>query len=226
MSRSRGLSLIELLVGMVIGLFIATAGATLLAAQWREHRSLTLEMRLMQELRSSAELITRDLRRAGHWGDAAAGLVEAGSAASAASAALTNPYAALSPAGAASDAATFGYSRDVVENHRLDGNEQFGLRLRRGVIELQLGAGNWQALTDAGTMTVSRFSITPTLQELPLLEHCARPCPAGASCTPRLQVRSLVVEIAAQASADPTLRRQLRSELRLRNDAVLGTCPA
>jgi type IV pilus assembly protein PilW len=218
---SRGLSLVEVLVGLVIGLFIAAAGATLLAAQWREHRSATVEMRLMQELRGTTELIVRDLRRAGHWGDAAAGLWAPG-----ASAPLYNPYAALAPAGAASNAAAFGYSRDTSENHLLDANEQFGLRLRNGVIELQLGAGNWQALTDAGTMVVDELRITPTLQELPLLEHCPRPCPTGAACAAAVQVRSFALQIGVHAAADAGVKRRLHSEVRVRNDALRGACPA
>ena len=217
----RGLSLVELLVGLVIGLFIAAAGATLLAAQWREHRSATTELRLMQELRGTTELIVRDLRRAGHWGDAAAGLWMPG-----ASAPQGNPYTALAPAGAASNAAAFGYSRDTTENHLLDGNEQFGLRLRRGVIELQLGTGNWQALTDAGTMVVDELRITPALQELSLLEHCPRPCPPGAACTAAVQVRSFALQIVAHSAGDAGVTRRLHSDVRVRNDALLGTCPA
>ena len=41
-------------------------------------------------------------------------------------------------------------------------NEQFGFRLRNGALEMQLGAGNWQALTDSGTVTVTAFSATPS----------------------------------------------------------------
>lgn len=217
----RGLSLVELMVGLAVGMIVVAAAITLLAAQSREHRSAGLEMRLMQELRGTTELITRDLRRAGHWGDAAAGLW-----AGAASAPLANPYAALAPIDAASSAASFSYSRDATENHLLDANEQYGLRLRRGVIELQLGAGNWQALTDPASMTVTEFDIQPAVQELPLLEHCPRPCPAGSTCSPRLQWRSLAIRITARASADAAVQRRLQTELRLRNPTVLGACPA
>jgi len=218
---ARGLSLVELLVGLAIGLLLSAAGVTLLAAQWREHRSQMAELRLMQELRGSVEMITRDLRRAGYSGDAAAGVWQSG-----ASAPVANPYAAFAPSAAASNGASYAYSRDASENQRLDANEQFGLRLRNGAIELQLGAANWQALTDAGTLTVTAFSVTPTLRERTLLEHCARPCPAGASCAPRLQQRSLVVQIDARSVDDPRIERRLRSELRQRNDGVVGACPA
>ena len=67
----RGLSLVELLVGLALGLLVVAGGAALLARQHlREHRALLLEARLMQDLRTAADLVARDLRRAGYWGDA------------------------------------------------------------------------------------------------------------------------------------------------------------
>ena len=211
-THQTGLSLVELMVGLALGLFIAAAGLAAFAQQWREHRQATAAMRLTQELRSAGDVIARDLRRAGHW------------AAPAASA--PNPYAALAPQAAASDAASFAYSRDAIENQLLDGNEQFGLRLRRGVIELLLGAGNWQALTDAGTLVVTEFVVQPTIDRVSLLEHCERPCPPGASCEASAEVRRLAIRITARAVDDPKLVRRVESFVRLRNDAVRGACPA
>jgi type IV pilus assembly protein PilW len=217
----RGLSLVELMIGLALGLFITAAGFSVLVGQWREHRSAITAMRLMQDLRSASDVITRDLRRAGHWADPTVAL-----SASVASGAVANPYAAFVPASAASDAARFAYSRDAVENHLLDGNEQFGLRLRNGAIELLLGAGNWQALTDAGTLQVTAFSLEPSTQVVSLLEHCARPCLAGASaCDARIELRSLIVRITARATDDASLVRQLTSQVRIRNDGVIGACP-
>lgn len=211
-AHQAGLSLVELMVGLALGLFIAAAGLAAVAEQWREHRQASAAMRLMQELRSAGDVITRDLRRAGHW------------AAPAASA--PNPYAALAPQAAASDAASFAYSRDATENQLLDGNEQFGLRLRRGVIELLLGAGNWQALTDAGTLVVTEFVVQPRIDSVSLLEHCERPCPPGASCEAQAEVRRLAIRITARAADDPTLVRRIDTFVRVRNDAVRGACPA
>lgn len=221
--RQRGLSLVELMVGAALGLFMAAAGGSLLASHLRENRGLLLEARLMQDLRTAADLITHDLRRAGHWGAAGAGVWTA-----AAGGVIANPYSALSPAAAASDAVAFSYSRDTIENHAVDSNERFGFRLRSGVVELQLGAGNWQALTDSGTMTVTAFSVTPTVEEIDLTAWCARPCPAGSAaiCPPRQQVRSLAVLIRARSATDAALVRSLSSQVRVRNDALVGGCPA
>ncbi|WP_341886685.1 prepilin-type N-terminal cleavage/methylation domain-containing protein [Variovorax sp. YR752] len=211
-TQQKGLSLVELMIGLALGLFISAAGLSPLAGQWREHRSATAAMRLMQELRSAADIIARDLRRAGHWAAPAAG--------------TANPYAAFAPQAAASDAAQFAYSRDSTENQLLDGNEQFGLRLRNGVLELLLGAGHWQALTDAGTLVVTEFSVTPELQSTPLAEHCTTPCPPGEACGPRIEQRSVTIRITARAAGDADLIRRLSSRVQLRNEHVAGACPA
>ena len=90
------------------------------------------------------------------------------------------------------------------ENGSLDGNERFGFRLRNGAIELQLGDGNWQALTDPATLTVTAFEVAPRTEEPSLERFCAGPCAAGSTtCPPRQQVRSFAVAIDAQAVADP-----------------------
>ncbi len=217
----RGLSLVELLVGVAIALFIAATGATLLAGNLRENRNLLLEARLMQDLRTATDVISRDLRRAGYWGAATDGVWTA-----AAPGVATNPYVALAPSAAASDAVSFRYSRDAVENNLVDSNEQFGFRLRNRVIEMLLGVGNWQALTDAGTLDITEFSVTPAVQQIDLHGYCTQPCPAGSlTCPPRQQVRSLAVVVTGRSTTDASVTRSLHSNVRLRNDAVSGACP-
>ena len=217
---SHGVSLVELLVGMAIGLLIVAAGTSFLAANLREQRSLALESRLMQDLRAAADTIARELRRSGYWGSAASGVWTPGTRA-----VLVNPYATLAADAAASDAIGFRFSRDAVENNTVDDNEEFGFRLRRGTLEMQLGRANWQALTDSDTLTVSRFSITPTLQQISLPSHCVTPCPSASStCPPRLQVRSVALAITGRSVVDPDVVRMLQGAVRLRNDALVGAC--
>jgi type IV pilus assembly protein PilW len=120
---------------------------------------------------------------------------------------------------------SFRYSRDATENHTVDINEQFGFRLRAGVIEIQLGAGNWQALTDAGTLTVTEFSVAPSVQDLNLARFCVTPCPPGSiACPPHQQIRSFALLIGGRLVADASVMRSVRSSVRLRNDVVTGAC--
>jgi type IV pilus assembly protein PilW len=215
-----GFSLVELLVGLSVGLVIAAGATAFLATTLREQRAVLLESRLMQDLRTAADVVARDLRRAGYWASAPDGAWLPG-----ARTAVANPYAAITPAGAASDAVGFAYSCDAAENDVLDGNEQFGFRLRSGAIQMQLGAGNWQALTDAGTLVVTAFDVMPEVQVVSLEAACPAACPASsAACPPRLLVRSLAVHIAGHALADPAVLREMRSSVRLRNDPVVGAC--
>ncbi len=217
-AHGRGFSLVELMVALTLGLLVVVAGLALVSAHVRENRVLVHESRLVQDLRSAADLVSRGARRAGYWADAAAGVAHG------ASAPRANPYAAIT---ATPGAIAYAFSRDAVENHVLDANEAHGFRLQRGAIEMRLGGGSWQALTDTGTLVVTAFDIVPTVQERPLHGLCTAPCAAGATdCPPRHQVRSLSVHITARSAADAGVQRSIASAVRLRNDAVIGACSA
>jgi prepilin peptidase dependent protein B len=217
---SRGFSIIELLVGAAVGLTIVAAGTTIVTHQVRDSRAFSIETRLTQDLRTAADIIARDLRRAGYWGAAASGVRGDEGAA-----VLANPYAAVAPDVAASDAVRLAFSRDASENDGVDSNERFGFRLRNGAIELQLGDGNWQALTDPATLSVTAFEVAPRVEETSLERFCAAPCaPGSPTCPPRQQVRSFVVAIAGRAVADPGVQRSVLAAARLRNDTVVGAC--
>ena len=218
--QQAGVSLVELLIGITIGLFIVGASLTALLMHLRESRSLIAQSRLMQDLRATTDLMARDLRRVGYWGAADHGVWQSeGSATST----VINPYTAMTTS---ASAVAFRYSRDAVENDLVDGNEQFGYRLRNGVLELQLGSSPWQAMTDITTMRVTRFDITPIDELRSLAGSCSAPCPTGdTSCPPQLHVRSLVLTLTAQGIGESTAMRSVRTRVRLRNDSVTGHCP-
>ncbi len=218
--QQAGVSLVELLIGITIGLFIVGASLTALQMQLRESRTLIAQNRLMQDLRAAADLMARDLRRVSYWGAADHGVWPPTGFAGAA----INPYTAMTTSGSA---VAFRYSRDTVENDLVDSNEQFGYRLRNGVLEMQLGTAPWQAMTDSTTMKVTRFEITPTEQLRSLAGSCTTPCPtADLNCPPQLHVRSLVLMLTAQGIGETTIERSVRTAVRLRNDSITGHCPA
>ena len=195
----RGLSMIELMVGATIALFITAAGSTLLVGQLRDSRALMLDVRLTQELRNASELIARDLRRAGYSGHAGTG---------------ANPYA-YTAAAAPADALSLRYSMDTSENDHVDVNEEFGFRRRNGAIEMQLG-GNWQSVTDTNVVTVTDFSVTPLIAETAIVS----PCPT------RLQSRSVAIVITAALAIDPRVTRSVRTTTHVRADMLAESCTA
>lgn len=219
--RQRGLSLVELLVGAAIGLVVVAAAGSVVAMQQGAARRVQLEARLTQDLRGAAELVGRDLRRAGHWDGAASG-VRRGDAPG-----LANPHAAIVPASGAGGGVALSFASGGGDPLAVDDAERFGFRLRGGAIELQLGDRNWQALTDTGTVFVTAFDVVPRVDEAELSTFCERPCGAGsATCPPRQQVRSYEIVVAGRSTTDPGVRRELRSTVRVRNDVVVGACEA
>ena len=216
-----GLTLVELLIGTALSLFIVSTGLALLTSHLHDHRSLVLEARLMQDLRAASDAITRDLRRAGHWGGATSALWRPDTPVRA------NPYQAIAQTDGRSDTLELSYSRDGSENHGLDDNERFGIRLRNQGIDILLGAGNWQALTDPATVIVTKLEIRHEVQEVQV--PCDLPCPPASPgavpCPPRLQVREVALTLAGRSPVDSRVQRTLQTSVRVRNDAVSGRCP-
>jgi prepilin peptidase dependent protein B len=218
----RGLSLIEMMVGVTVGLFIV-AGATLLVSnQLGDSRRLMLETQVQQDLRATADIIVRDLRRAGYWGESQAGVWYDGTPGLA-----VNPYRAMTPTqvNLAGSEVQFAYSRSVVENGVLDASDQAGFRLNNGGIEMLVGGGGWQALTDTNTLEITDFRITLNKNQIAMA--CAKVCAPGAvDCPPRQELREIALQLGGRARHDASVARTLRSTIRLRNDLVSGACPA
>jgi prepilin peptidase dependent protein B len=219
--NARGLSMIELLVGTAVGLLVAAAATSVVAAHQRDLRRALSEARLMQDLRAASELVARDLRRAGHWSAAASGVRIDGDAV----APIANPHASITPTLAAASAVTLSFSNGGGDGLSVDDSERFGFRLRSGAVELQLGAGNWQALNDPATLVVTAFQVEPHVDTVSLAAFCAASCAAGSTvCPPRQQVRSYTVALAGRSATDASLTRALHTGVRARADAVVGSC--
>ncbi len=223
---ARGLSIVELLVGIAVGLFVLAGATLLVSSQLSDNRQLMLETQVQQDLRATADLIARDLRRGGYWGNAGTAVWPATGAA-----APINPYNSSWVEVGAGGRSEWKYSYSnvgggVFENDFEDGVEKFGFALDSGsgTIEMQVGGAGWQALTDANVVRVTQFTMTPTLQTI--VVPCSRPCAGGGTaCWPQHVVRDISIVIAAEAVHDSRVKRSVRSDVRLRNDGVTGTCP-
>jgi type IV pilus assembly protein PilW len=209
---------VELMVGLALGLFIVATALLLLTEHLRESRSLLLQARLQQDLRTTLDLMSRHLSRAGQWGSPEAAIWQADAPP------LPNPYAAWAPN---ATSVLFHASRDALENQQIDSNESLGFRLQQGVLQMRLGSGGWQSLTDPLVMQITQLQIQPQVYEQTLADLCHRPCPvASNTCPPRQQVRSLHISMQASATRDMQVQRSLQTQVRLRNNAVVGSCPA
>jgi prepilin peptidase dependent protein B len=233
-NRQRGLSLVEMLVGVAVGLFLIAGATTLFVANLGSSRKMLVEARLNQDLRAAADLISRDLRRAGYWSNAIMGTL---SASAAAGPSASNPFVAASAVGSQVNYLFDRDSDDVVNN-----NDAFAFRLQTvngvGVIQMSLSAAsavaaNWQTLTDPLAVNVTAFTITPTVTTVSVGNACAKPCPAASGATyvcpanpPTITIRQFDITVTGSPPTDPALVRTLQTRTRLRNDQLAGVCPA
>jgi type II secretory pathway component PulJ len=212
-----GFTLVELMLGMAIGLAVVVLALGLLGVQLQDTRRQLTDLRLTHDLQTIAELISRDLARAGH-----------GMPAGAAATGSPDPVIALPPDGSS---VSFDYA---VAGGAEATTGRFGYRLRREVIEMAFGDGSWQALSDASSMRVTRLEFAPDSRRVDLQAFCSRRCDAASgagagSCPYQLQ-RRVRIRLRAQAvtgsSADSGAPREAEIDARVRNDAVVGGCPA
>ncbi len=238
----RGLSIVELMVGITISLFILAGATLVLTTQLDNNRRLLLEAQLQQDLRTAADMISRDVRRAGYWGRAYCN-VWPGSL-DLVNCPAGNPYTTMTPIEAPAPAGTAqlvydrstdpegggDFNRDDGGVDAAAGNprERVGFKWNEtaGTIQYLVGADNWQDLTDPAVMRVTRFNMSINTQVLPV------PC-AGADCQARgplcggpvtVRSRDLSFTIVARAVHDAGVQRSLRENVRLRNSVPVEQC--
>ncbi len=211
----RGLSLVEMMVGVAVGLIVVAGASLLMSTQLAENRRLLVETQIQQDMRAAMDIITRELRRIGAQREPVAltSLWVPGSGAAQKNVLAESPTAAVS--GVAVDNFGFIYEPTV------GAAGPFGFKLENGTIKTLMGPA-WQELTDKDVLNVTAFTITPrnsTLLRLPCPKLC--PAPFGPTdCWPQVQVREFEVAMTAQARSVPGVDRSIASNLRLRNDYV------
>jgi prepilin peptidase dependent protein B len=154
--------------------------------------------------------------------------------------ATPNPYVAVVD-NAGLQRIEYQYSRDVVEDGLIIGNENGGIqRTNAGVIQMKI-TNAWQDVTDPNTINVSALTIVPSEQAVDARDACAKACcsdadvaaatcavrniAAGAVC-PQVTVRRYQLTLTGAAATDATVRRTLTTSVRVRNDEQSGVCPA
>jgi type IV pilus assembly protein PilW len=246
----RGLTVVELMVGFAVGLFIVGGATKLFVDYLTNNRKLLIETRLNQDLRAAADLVVRDLRRSGYWRNASAQLWVPNST-NTGGTYTPNPYRTVSVTGtgtcpssdlgvtltASGSQITYGYATDA--NDALDSAEQHGFKVESGALKMQNGLSNWQAITDVNSLTVS-LNICQYDQEVALSGSC--PCltaTTGTICTssdfalggtrystrPRATISTYTVTLTGTYPNDTTIKRTISETVRMRNDDTQGTCP-
>lgn len=224
--QSRGMSIIELMIGIAISLFILAGATLVVTGQLNENRRLLIDTQIQQDMRAAADIIAHDVLRAGStghaWEAAWPSTVQVG---------LVNAYATMTPedargtdVGSTTTSLVYSYTNvtgATAENNVLGNDEVSGFRYNSTAktIEIQLGLDNWQALTDPNTLLITQFDIKIFGQKLDV--PCAEVCPVGPNGRPlKLSTRRVTFLMVGQSAADANVKRSLSNTVRVRNDVV------
>lgn len=221
LARQSGLSIVELLVGIAVGLFVLAGAATVASNQLSDNKKLLLETQVQQDMRAAMDIIVRDIRRSGYtpYARTLVRPVEA-------SAIAPSGY---KPAGAGDTSLT-----QVLYTYRQPSNpdpepaipsasDHSGFRLQSNRIEVQLGQGNFQALTDTNVVRITNFSVNVTENSVPLPTCSAPPCATATCPLPQGQsitTRDIDLQMDGEAVHDPKVKRTVQATVRVRNDEV------
>lgn len=225
----RGLSMVELLVGIAVGLLVVAAAAMLAATQLGNNRRMLLEVQVQQDLRAAMDTVSRDVRRSGArlvpsafvWTPAAAGTLFT----------PTPPTPLMEVATPSSGTDTQIIYRYQRNDFQLS-NSILGFKLDSGRIQfLMMNIGGWQDLTDTKAVSITGFTVAANHEDeptpaAPSLEQKI-PCPSlcqpanDTSCWPVVKVRRFTVTTAGTAVSDPAVKRSLRAVIRPRNDQLV-----
>jgi type II secretory pathway component PulJ len=157
---SAGISLVELMVGIAVGLVVLVGLSSVYVNSVRGGRTTTASNQLNQELRALMDIMVNDLRRTGHWSTAAAG--------------VANPFMALTTQPAINGGNCILYSYDATFAGITPGvpgpEDRFGFRLNTGGVVQAVQPGtlastatpcanaNWEPLTDELSTQVTQLT--------------------------------------------------------------------
>ena len=196
----RGVSLIETLIAMALGLLVLAGTLQLVNHLVQGNMTTVQVIRLEQDTRTVLDIIIQDLRRAGSFPEAARDLGDASRFLQ------TQPPAPLIDGDAiqfdkAGSALTYAYRES-------DGKltqAKFSLDAKAGTVLMHTGTASApETITDPNVMTVTALSFLPTLAT-------SRAGPLEAS-----QV-TMEVRIKTRLKSDPSIERQLSDRVVLRN---------
>jgi len=228
--HQRGMTLVELMVGLAVGMIVVAGAVVMATSQIGDHKRLVLETQVQQDLRAAADMMLRDIKRAGAWPRASTSVWAPDN-----SSPSSNPYVGMQvlavgdPAAVTGDEIVYTYWDDKLSHAPpavLPLNvEQHGFRLRNSRLEYRLGGG-YQPLTDPAVLEVKEFAVTLNTQAVPLPDYCLLPCNGLANCPPALQVHDVQISIRGVAAHDADVDRTVTLRARVRNDEVVtGACP-
>lgn len=212
-STQKGVTLIELLIGMVVGLIVLSGVIYVFITSVSSSRDILNSSRLNQDLSAIMSIISGDLRRAGHW-------IETASNAS-------SPFTDIGMDIHVVSSSCVLYSYDTDADGDVDGSDYSGLRLSSGAVWIRTSgtsmtdcsAGSWERLSDQNFMTIDVANSSFVDSSKCLINGAASTaCPSATGTDEVAQVREIQITLSANVNSDNDWQKTVQESVKIRND--------
>jgi type II secretory pathway component PulJ len=209
----RGMSLVELMVGIAVGIVVVLAITQFFVGQFISNTDMLKATRLNQELRAVMDLTVRDVRRGGYRGDAIRGVWYEGTPG-----VTPNPLQSITIGStvnptASTSGTSIAYSYDINASGTVEDAENFTIQLNNNAVELVQGitSPTTTQLSDPASTTIANLTFT-------LDPRCVDSAPV-------LTWREITIALTGRLASDATVTRTLHETVRVRADHLGNPCP-
>ncbi len=236
LKHTKGLSLTELLIGLLVGTFVVAGGVKIFSNNVKSSSDNSHVNALNQDLRTMLELMLHDIRRAGYATSQPDDNVDT----KIDDLLKNNPFSEIQIDNA-NTCIVYTYNKNA--NTTVDNNERFGfklitdntfnppkkvLKVRRSATALACNVGSWENMT---APDVEITDLTFTLSETPLnvskalsnpLDPPELACNSGDKCQ---YLRTVNLIIKGRSTDNPPANQMLTGSVKIRNDRYLASAP-
>lgn len=236
--NQKGVSLVELMVGMSIGLIIVAAAGSIYITALRGGTDATRSAKLNMELRGAMSTMVTEIRRSGYISTTTSTDTTA------------NPFMQATSNLSFPTSSCVLFSYDADQSGAINTADFFGFKKNGDAISMRSGGtapttsngcdvGNdsWEKITDDNNVVVDTLSFTNTVTSADDLFQCWNTDTGAsqtASCTSGntvydgaatgnrlVETRSVIVALTGHHKADPLTKISLTQQVRVRNDKIL-----
>ena len=231
--RQKGASLVELMVGLAIGLIIVGAAGTVYVNAVRSGSDTLRSAKLNIELRGAMDMMVAEIRRAGYSNSASLS---------------NNPFTQTTTDLSRPSADCILFSYDADGNGITDSSDFFGFKRVDSAISMRFGGNptpttsagcsvgtdSWEKITDTNSVIVDTLTFAITYQCINAqtgLNSAVQPCLAGNSVftaattgvTSRsdlVEIRDVTISLVGHHKDDTLTTMRLDQSVRVRNDRI------
>lgn len=233
-SRQHGVSLVELMIGLTIGMLIVIGVLSIYTSTSVGSRNTLNSAKLNMEIRGAMDLMAEDIRRAGFGGNTFM--------------AVGTTDLAIYDSGSC---IVYSYNDDNDIDGVVSADEYFGFRIQNNTIQMRNGGsgdasnctnGEWEDITAPDTVQIdaptggAHFSISyqclrsdtnavganqPCVSGQAIFDAASTAATAAGSRIGLIEIREVTIDIPAHITADSTMRIALQETVAVRNHRVV-----